>query len=44
MIYTHVAKKDLLAIESPLDSILKNMHHTEATNKTSLYPDDLNNF
>ncbi len=44
MIYTHVAKKDLLAIESPLDSILKTLQSTKTTNKTSLYPDNLNSF
>jgi len=41
MIYTHVAKKDLLDIESPLDSILKNIDRSPNSHKNSLYPDNL---
>ncbi len=36
MIYTHVAKKDLLGIESPLDSIVKNLNNIQKKNINSL--------
>lgn len=33
MIYTHVSKKDLLKIESPLDLAVKNIVNTGKNNK-----------
>ena len=36
MIYTHVAKKDLLEIRSPLDTILMNLEKNASTNKPML--------
>ena len=36
MIYTHVAKKDLLEIRSPLDTILINLEKNASTNKPML--------
>jgi len=33
MIYTHVTKKDLLKIESPLDLAVKSMVETDKNNK-----------
>ncbi len=36
MIYTHVRKKDLLAITSPLDTIMKQLHENNNTNPNPL--------
>ncbi len=36
MIYTHVAQKDLLEIESPLDNLLKNLNNSNPIKKFSL--------
>ena len=36
MIYTHVAKKDLLEIKSPLDTILMNLEKNASANRPML--------
>jgi len=36
MIYTHVSKKDLMQIESPLDELLKSLHKKDKQNKNIL--------
>ena len=36
MIYTHIAKKDLLRIESPLDELLKQLYEKDKSNKNIL--------
>ncbi len=42
MIYTHVSKKDLLRIESPLDLAVKGMRETDKENKKLLLSRNLN--
>ena len=39
MIYTHVAKKDLLDIQSPLDTILLGLYKKDKREKSSYYPE-----
>ncbi|OUT95146.1 MAG: hypothetical protein CBB92_12205 [Flammeovirgaceae bacterium TMED32] len=39
MIYTHVAKKDLLDIQSPLDTILLGLYKKDKRERSSYYPE-----
>ena len=42
MVYTHVAKKDMLAIESPLDTMVKTFMETDNGDKKLTISRDLN--
>ena len=39
MIYTHVAKKDLLDIQSPIDTILLGLYKKDKRERSSYYPE-----
>ena len=39
MIYTHVAKKDLLDIQSPLDTLLLGLDKKDKRERSSYYPE-----